>query len=82
MVQVTVVLCNFEMNTTTERCSRVTATQERTCRPILSKPYASMVQDGLQTAGPPEGASSAPPHTRIHTIEPVRHRQETLDLAA
>jgi hypothetical protein len=35
-------------------CQRigVTATQALTCRPILSRHYASMMQDGLQIAGP------------------------------
>ena len=46
----------------------VTATQGLTCRPILSRQYASMMQDGLQIAGPLWGEGGvAPPHTRIHT---------------
>jgi hypothetical protein len=32
--------------------SDVTSTQAITCRPILSRHYASMIQDGLQIAGP------------------------------
>ena len=43
-----------------------TATQELTCQPILSRYYASMMQDGLQIAGPLGGGGVAPPHTHPH----------------
>jgi hypothetical protein len=58
----------------------ITATQVRTCRPILSRHYASMMQDGLQISGPgggegwppshthpSGGGGGGPPPTRIHT---------------
>ena len=45
-------------------CQRigVTATQALTCPPILSRHYASMIQDGLQIAGPLGGGG-----VRLHT---------------
>jgi hypothetical protein len=44
-------------------CQRigVTATQALTCRPILSRHYASMMQDGLQIAGPLWRGGGVPP---------------------
>jgi hypothetical protein len=47
----------------------VTATQALTCRPILSRHYAGMTQDGLWIAGTLGGGGVGLPHplTYIHT---------------
>jgi len=42
------------------------STQALTCRPILSRHFASMLQDGLQIAGPLGGGGGVPPHTHTH----------------
>jgi len=55
------------------QCIGDTAAQALTCRPILSRHYASMMQDGLQIVGTLGGGGGVlPPHpTRIYTLPPA-----------